>query len=142
MIRVREFIEDDYAEARALWEQTEGVGLSSADEPWAVSSFLRRNPGLSFVATTESRIVGTMLCGHDGRRGFIHHLVVRSGHRRQGIGRLLLRAGISALARERIGKCHLLVFRDNERGIAFWRRVEATERIELMLFSIEVRHDT
>ncbi|MGE0802112.1 MAG: GNAT family N-acetyltransferase [Lautropia sp.] len=142
MIQIREFIEADYAEARALWEQTEGVGLSSADEPSAVSLFLRRNPGLSFVATTANEIVGTILCGHDGRRGLIHHLVVRPDHRRRGIGRLLLGSGTSALAREKIGKCHLLVFRSNDDGIAFWRQVEATERSELMLFSIETRHDT
>ncbi len=141
MIQIRPFLEADYAQARALWEQTEGVGLSRADEPAAVARFLQRNPGLSFVATAANDIVGTILCGHDGRRGLIHHLAVRSDQRRQGIGRRLLRAGMAAIAREKIDKCHLLVFRRNEDGIAFWRQVGAADRSELLLFSIETSAD-
>ena len=141
LIELRAFTESDYPAARTLWAQTDGVGLSRADEPEAIARFLRRNPGLSFVASDGTAIVGTILCGQDGRRGLIHHLVVTPTLRRAGTGRALLQAGLAALAREGIDKCHLLVFRDNADGLAFWRRVKASERTELLLFSIETGRD-
>jgi N-acetylglutamate synthase len=134
-LRIRPFEPSDYESARALWERTAGVGLSAADEPEAIRAFLRRNPGMSFVAD-DGEIIGTILCGHDGRRGLVHHLVTAAGYRRQGVGTALLRHGLEAFRREGIDKCHLLVYRDNEPGIAFWRRVGAEERVTLTLFSI------
>lgn len=134
-MKIRPFEPSDYAAARALWERTQGVGLSSADEPQAILSFLARNPAMSFVAE-DGAIVGTILCGHDGRRGLVHHLVTAPDYRRRGIGRALLRHGLDALRREGIDKCHLLVYRSNEAGMAFWRRVGAEERVSLALFSL------
>jgi N-acetylglutamate synthase len=124
------------AAARALWERSDGVGLSEADEPAALASFLIRNEGLSFVAVQHGRVIGTVLCGHDGRRGLIHHLVVCADHRRQGLARRLLQSGLAALHQAGIGKCHLLVFRSNADGLAFWRAVGAQERVSMALFSI------
>lgn len=130
------FQQQHYPSARALWERTPGVGLSDADEPEAIARFLQRNPGLSFVAIVEPEIVGTVLCGHDGRRGLIHHLVVAPEHRRKGVGRELLNVGLSGLRRHGIQKCHLLVFGNNEGGLTFWRAAGAAERTELRLFSV------
>jgi N-acetylglutamate synthase len=135
-MKIRTFEQTDYLNARALWERTEGVGLSAADEPEAIGTFLARNPSLSFVATIDEQIIGTILCGHDGRRGLIHHLVTAQSHRRRGIGTALLRHGLQALRRDGIDKCHLLVFRSNEAGLAFWRKVGAEERVSIALFSM------
>jgi len=133
---IRPFAHTDYPSARRLWEATPGVGLSDADEPEAINRFLNRNPGLSFVAVEGESLLGTILCGHDGRRGLIHHLATAQSARRRGVGRLLLRAGTRALREAGISKCHLLVFRANADGLAFWRAVQASERSELMLFSL------
>jgi ribosomal protein S18 acetylase RimI-like enzyme len=133
---IRNFTSADYAAAMALWQATPGVGLSDADRREPIERFLARNPGLSFVACAGSELVGTVLCGHDGRRGLIHHLVAAAGHRRQGLGRELLNSALRALRREGIDKCHLLVFQSNADGLAFWRSVSATERTELVLLSI------
>lgn len=135
-IELRAFDESDYLQARTLWERTPGVGLSEADAPEAIKAFLARNPGTSFVALDGSVLVGTVLCGHDGRRGLIHHLVTAPSHRRRGIASALLRAGLKALRGCGIDKCHLLVFRSNEDGLKFWRAVAAHERTELSLFSL------
>lgn len=132
------FSPSHYPAARALWEQTPGVGLSAADEPQAIIRFLARNPGLSLVAMDGHALIGTILCGHDGRRGLIHHLVVAEPHRRQNLGRELVRLGLLGLREAGIDKCHILVFRDNESGQAFWRSVAAVERLELSLFSLDV----
>lgn len=135
-IQYRAFENDDYVQARALWEATPGVGLSNADAPDAIRAFLARNPGTSFVAVEGDALVGTILCGHDGRRGLIHHLVTATSHRRLGVGTSLLRAGLKSLRKCGIDKCHLLVFHSNSAGLSFWRGVAAQERTELALFSL------
>ena len=134
----RPFAADDYARAHALWVATPGVGLSEADGPAEIAAFLRRNPGLSFVAHEDGELVGTILVGHDGRRGLIHHLVCAPRLRRRGLGRELLRRGLEALHAEGIMKCHLFVFRSNPEGLAFWRAVRGVERHELALFSLGI----
>jgi len=126
----------DYPAARALWERTPGVGLSAADEADAVEAYLRRNPALSLVARVGGELAGTVLCGHDGRRGLIHHLVTAESHRRRGIGRLLLGRALQGLHAAGIGKCHVLVITENHAGKAFWRQIGAEERLDLSVFSI------
>ena len=136
MTTIRPFEPADYEAAHALWEATPGVGLSAADERGPIERYLRRNPGLSFVAMEGEAMVGTILCGHDGRRGLIHHLMTVPGRRRTGVGSALLRAGLAALRSQGIDKCHLLVVGDNRAGLDFWRAAGAVERSELALLSI------
>jgi ribosomal protein S18 acetylase RimI-like enzyme len=118
-----------------LWQATEGVGLSSADNPEAIAQFLDRNPGLSAVAVEGQRVVGAVLCGHDGRRGYIHHLAVHPAYRRGGLGRALVRHCLQQLRLAGIAKCHLFVFASNDSGRAFWRATGWTERQELIMMS-------
>jgi GNAT superfamily N-acetyltransferase len=132
----REFRNDDYGAVRALWEASEGIGLSAADSPARIRQFLARNPGLSFVAVQNGLTIGAILCGHDGRRGLIHHLVVADAERRRGVGRSLVQRSLAALRADGIDKCHLLVFRKNTEGHSFWGRIGAEERVSLGLFSM------
>ena len=76
---VRIFRIKDYDAVFALWRRSEGVGLNESDTRAAIASFLRRNPRHSFIAEKQGRIIGAVLCGHDGRRGYLHHLAVASG---------------------------------------------------------------
>jgi len=132
---IRPFTMADYAAAYALWQATEGIGLSSADRPEAIARYLQRNPGLSFVAYRGDVLIGAVLCGHDGRRGYLHHLAVAPEHRRRGIGRALVEHCLRALANEGIAKCHLFVLRQNEKAIHFWQHLQWVERVELVVFS-------
>lgn len=133
---LRPFLATDIPAARALWQATPGVGLSAADEPAALQAFLARNIGTSFVAESAGRLTGTILVGHDGRRGLIHHLAVAADQRRSGLGRALVDAGLAALRAQGIDKCHLMVFADNTEGAAFWTGIGATRRDELQLYSL------
>jgi putative acetyltransferase len=135
-IEIRVFEMSDYLAARALWEVTEGVGLSAADERPGIEQFLARNPGLSLVAVREGRLVGTILVGHDGRRGLIHHLAIALSARRSGLGTRLVREALDGLARAGVQKCHLLVFADNTSGRAFWSAVGAEHRDTLTIYSL------
>ena len=134
-IQIREMDIGDYEQVYAMWQACEGIGLSDADSKEGINRFLERNPGLSFVAVDENQIMGAALCGHDGRRGYIHHLAVAKSHRKQGVGKSLVGRCMYALMRIGIAKCHLFVFDDNQEAIKFWSRVGWTERVELMMMS-------
>ena len=99
----------------------------------AAAIALWRNPGLSFVARADGVLVGAVLCGHDGRRGYLHHLAVAPAHRRLGIGRRLVARCLSALARQDIPKCNIFVYGHNACGRAFWRRAGWKPRPDLEL---------
>ncbi len=134
-IVIREMVVQDYGEVLALWRVSEGVGLSDADSEESIARYLARNPGLSFVACDGEHLVGAVLCGHDGRRGYIHHLSVSKSHRRRGLGRVLVERCLSALMRAGIGKCHIFVFAANTDTIAFWKGIGWTQRVELAMMS-------
>jgi len=111
----------DYDPVRRLWEASEGVGLSESDSCEAITRYLARNPGLSQVALTPpGEIVGAVLCGHDGRRGYLHHLAVNRSHRGQGLGCKLVQECLRRLHTEGITKCNIFLFASNEAGRAFW----------------------
>lgn len=132
---IRCFQPADIEGALALWRRTEGVGLSDADRPEALGAFLERNPGLSQVALADGRLAGTVLCGTDGRRGYLHHLAVEAASRRAGIGCALVAAALAALAQVGIRKCHAFVFRDNLLGALFWERAGWERREDLVVHS-------
>lgn len=134
-IKIVEFTIELYDDVIALWERCEGVGLSSADSKESITVYLERNRGMSFVAIEEDRLVGAVLCGHDGRRGYIHHLAVDPGFRKKGIGSQLEASCLKALKRVGIEKCHLFTFKDNRDGQCFWGRLGWTTREEIVVNS-------
>lgn len=140
-IEIRELTIGDYETVYELWRNSEGIGLSDADSKEGIKRFMERNPGLSFVALDGAQIVGAALVGHDGRRGYIHHLAVAKSHRQHGIGRSLVGRIMYALLRMGIGKCHLFVFGDNQGAIDFWNKVGWTERVELIMMSQQIAGD-
>jgi len=125
----------EYDRVLALWQQCEGVGLSEADSRETIQAYLVRNPGMSFIATDDGLVVGAVLCGHDGRRGYIHHLAVHPRSRRHSLGRRLVEQCLRALQDAGIQKCHIFIFNQNEGGIAFWKSVGWTPRNDISVIS-------
>jgi ribosomal protein S18 acetylase RimI-like enzyme len=134
-VAIEGFGVEDYEEAIALWKRSPGMGISAADERGPLASFLARNPGLSFVARSGGKLVGTVLCGTDGRRGFLYHLAVDSAYRRRGLGSSLAGRSLAALKAIGIGKCHLFVLAGNVDGAAFWGKAGWTLREDILTFS-------
>jgi ribosomal protein S18 acetylase RimI-like enzyme len=132
-VELRAMESGDFAGAMGLWQVTEGMGLSAADSAEGVGRFLRRNPGLSGVAVAGGLVVGTALCGHDGRRGFIYHLAVATAYRGQGLGRALVERCLAGLVGEGIGRVHVVVYGSNATGRAFWEHLGFGARLELQL---------
>ena len=120
---------EDYDRVYALWMSCKNMGFNNLDDSrQGIEKYLKRNPSTCFVAEQGDAIVGVVLAGHDGRRGFIHHMAVAEDCRRQGIATDLLGQALAALKEEGINKTALLVFNRNEAGNAFWERQGFTVR--------------
>lgn len=130
MIRVMKT--EDYEEVRNLWMTISGFGIRSVDDSKeGVEMFLKRNPTTSVVAVEDGKIVGAILCGHDGRRGCLYHVCVAEGYRMRGIGKEMVVFCMNALKAEHINKVSLIAFTENDIGNAFWREIGWTKREDL-----------
>ena len=137
-MKVREMTMDDYDEVIDMLRITPGITVREADSRNSTKRYLERNPGLSFVATIDDRIVGCVMCGHDGRRGYLQHLVVKPENRHQGIGKALFTACIDSLKKVGIDKTHLFVFKSNSLANAFWESNGWILRDEVNIYSYNV----
>jgi N-acetylglutamate synthase len=135
---LRPFRIEYYDAVLALWRRTEGVGLNESDTLKATTAFFRRNPGFSFVAEQAGRIIGAVLCGHDGRRGYLHHLAVARRQRRRGIGRQLVDACLAKLRKAGIRRCNIFIFANNADGLKFWTNNGWKLRTNLRLVQIRL----
>ncbi|MBP3956384.1 GNAT family N-acetyltransferase [Gemmata sp. G18] len=137
MFTLRPMGEEDIPAALALWQGLPGIGLRDADNPASLAKYLRRNPGCSFVALDGAgALIGVSLAGHDGRRGYLHHVAVSPHCRKQGLGRELVERCAAALKAEGIEKINFSVKADNAAGLAFWNRVGGRERTDLVIVSL------
>lgn len=126
---------ENYSEIYEMWSSIPGIGLSDSDSKESILRYLERNPNLSFVYYHDYKIVGAILCGHDGRRGYIHHTCVLPEYRGQNIGRILVEKALEELKHQGIDKCHLFVFCDNILGNNFWNRLGWKKRSDLLIYS-------
>jgi ribosomal protein S18 acetylase RimI-like enzyme len=136
VISIRTMTIEDIPHALLLWQKTEGVRLRDADSPSALTAYLNRNPGLSFVAMDADKFVGVLLAGHDGRRGYLQHMAIDKEYRNQGIGRQLVDSCLQTLQAIGIEKCHLFVLKSNTSGADFWHHLGWTRRDDVQMFSI------
>jgi ribosomal protein S18 acetylase RimI-like enzyme len=117
----------DYPRVRRIWAGTPGICLVADDARAGIAVYLRRNRGLCFVAAAGTGIVGTVLCGHDGRRAILRHLAVVPGHQGRGLGRALTQRCLRALTACGIPRCSVYVLDDNAAGMDFWRHLGFAE---------------
>jgi len=122
MVTTREFRIEDYDSAVELWRRVEGLELAEGDSKEEIARYILRNPGVSRVAEEATKIVGAVLCGHDGRRGLVYHLAVEPEYRRQAVGKRLVEECLNALHTAGIRRALLLVAKDNISGRSFWHR--------------------
>lgn len=131
-MKIRQMKIEDYEEVYHLWKRIRGFGIRSMDDSReGVERFLKRNPTTSVVAEENGKIVGAILCGHDGRRGCLYHVCVDEAYRRHGIGKAMVVKTMEALKEERINKVCLIAFTSNDVGNAFWNTIGWTKREDM-----------
>lgn len=129
---IRKMTIEDYDGVKALWMTIKGFAIRSLDDSReGVARFLARNPDTSVVAVENGKIVGAILCGHDGRRGCLYHVCVAEAFRMRGIGKAMVVFCMEALKAEGINKVSLIAFTRNDIGNAFWKQIGWTKREDL-----------
>lgn len=141
-ILVREMTLADYDGVYRLWMSIQGFGIRSIDDSReGVARFLKRNPTTSVVAEQNGRIVGSILCGHDGRTGFFYHVCVAKDYRQHGVGHRMAHFAMRALQAEGVNKVSLIAFKSNDVGNAFWRNVGWTERTDVNYYDFVLNEE-
>ena len=139
---IRPMTIEDFDQVHALWMTIKGFGIRSIDDSKeGVDRFLKRNPTTSVVAEIDNKIVGSILCGHDGRRGCLYHVCVDEKYRRHGIGKAMVVYAMQALKKEKINKVSLIAFTVNDIGNAFWNTIEWTERKDLNYYEFVLNEE-
>ena len=133
MVDIRVMKPEDYEGVYDLWISTPGMGLNTTDDSReGIEKYLKRNPSTCFVAEDQGKIVGVIIAGNDGRRGYIYHTAVHLSYRKQGIARSLVERALETLDKEGINKVALVAFTRNTDGNAFWEKMGFTQRLDLV----------
>jgi len=141
-VHIREMAAEDYEQVYDLWMSIRGFAIRSVDDSKeGIVRFIRRNPTTSVVAVQNGRIVGSILCGHDGRRGCFYHVCVAPDYRQHGIGERLAKKALEALKEEGISKVNLIAFKQNEAGNAFWQSLGWQMRKDLNYYEMTLNEE-
>ena len=133
---------NDYENVFSLWTSTKGVGMRSLDDSKeGIQKFLERNPNTNFVAEIDNKIVGVILCGHDGRRAYIYHACVDINYRGNGIGNTMVETVLTSLEKEGINKAALVVFKNNDIGNPFWEAIGWEKREDLNYYNKSINNN-
>lgn len=138
-MKIRTMTVEDYEQVHTLWLSISGFGIRSIDDSEeGVARFLKRNPTTSVVAEEDGKVVGCILCGHDGRRGCLYHVCVDQAYREHGIGKSMVNFCIEALKAEGINKISLIAFTKNEIGNKFWKKMGWEFRGDLNYYDLTI----
>lgn len=144
-VTLRTMEESDYEDVHALWLSIHGFGMRALDDNRDnILRFIARNPSTSIVAHVNEEVVGTILCGHDGRSAFLYHVCVREDMRRRGIGNAMVKKALQALSDEHINKVSLIAYTNNEVGNLFWKHIgwKLREDVNVYEFPINAENIT
>ncbi|TMI16828.1 GNAT family acetyltransferase [Candidatus Bathyarchaeota archaeon] len=137
-MKIREFRIEDYPMVRDLW-QTAGLILRPGDELEDVKLKLQRDADLFLVAEQDDEILGSVIGGWDGRRGWIYHLAVRPEHQRKGIGIGLVREVERRLVAKGAKKVNAQVYKWNERSSEFFKAIGYDAQPDLIMIGKQLR---
>lgn len=139
---IRNMTIKDYDDVKSLWNKIKGFVIRSIDDSFeGVERFLLRNPNTCVVAEKDGKIVGSILCGHDGRKGCMYHVCVDPDYRRQGIGKKMVLYAIEMLQKEHINDVSIIAFTENDIGNAFWKELGWNLRKDINSFEISLNKD-
>ena len=134
--------EADYDDVRALWMTIRGFGIRALDDSREdIERFIARNPTTSVVARDGNRIVGSILCGSDGRQGALYHVCVAKEYRRRGIGTQMVAFCMHQLRYMGVNKVSLIAFTTNEAGNAFWNKIGWTKKTNVNYYEFVLNEE-
>lgn len=133
---------EDYVLLYKLWSSVRGLGLRSVDDSEEnIVKFIKRNPTTSFVAQMDRELIGSLMCGHDGRRACFYHVCVAERFRKQRIATRMVDKALEALKYEGINKVNLMAFKENETGNKFWHDLGWNVRDDVNLYEFNLNEN-
>ncbi|MBE9168395.1 GNAT family N-acetyltransferase [Pleurocapsales cyanobacterium LEGE 06147] len=141
MMEITEMTIAHYDAVLKLMRRTPGVAVRSADSRVTTARYLERNPGFSFVALESGDVVACAMGGHDGRRGYLQHVIVLPEYRKRGIASELIERCLSRLESIGIFKTHIDVFVDNDLANEYWQRRGWMKRDDINRYSLNRSSD-
>jgi N-acetylglutamate synthase len=138
--RIRPMEPGDYEALSDIWRSFAGTTMTRADLEEGFRLFLARNGAHCFTCENDGRIAGSVMAGHDTRRGYVYHLAVSSGSQSSGLGRALMAAAEKSLADAGIEKIHLFIYTDNP-ARSFYERLGWEYRTDIAVMSKVLRRD-
>ena len=141
-MQIRSMTIEDYPSVFALWQKIEGFGIRAIDDSEeGIARFLKRNPTTSVVAVKDDKIIGAILCGHDGRTGCFYHVCVEKDYRHHGVATKMSQYALEELRKEHVSKVSLVAFTDNDTGNACWHELGWIERRDLNCYDYILNPD-
>jgi ribosomal protein S18 acetylase RimI-like enzyme len=131
-IWIDEFHLSDYDLIVSLWREA-GLVLRPGDDLDSIRLKLQRDPDLFLVAREGSEVVGSVMGGWDGRRGWIYHLAVRPLRQRQGIAKALIRELESRLVGKGAKRVNAQIYESNTASIRFFNACGYETRPDLVM---------
>jgi ribosomal protein S18 acetylase RimI-like enzyme len=135
-MKIIEYTIERYDEVYALMRKTPGVSIRDADSREATAFYLARNPSLNYLAEENGKIIACAMCGHDGRRGYLQHVIVETEYRGKEIAHTLIEKCLRNLELIGIQKTHIDVFVTNEIANRYWIRRGWKRRDDIYKYSI------
>ena len=141
-MKIRKMTVEDYDQVYALWKTIKGFGIRSIDDSReGVERFVLRNPTTSIVAEEEGKIIGAILCGHDGRRACFYHVCVKEEYRKHGVGKKMVETALAALREEKVCKVNLIAFQTNQVGNRFWQSLGWSFRSDVNYYEYNLNEE-
>ena len=141
-VRIQPMTMEDYDDVRSLWLTITGFGIRTLDDsPADIRRFILRNPTTSVVARIGNRVVGSILCGSDGRQGSLYHVCVAREFRRKGIGTKMVAYCMQQLKLMGINKVSLIAFSSNDAGNAFWKQIGWTRKTDVNYYEFVLNQE-
>jgi ribosomal protein S18 acetylase RimI-like enzyme len=140
-INIREMTDTDLSKVQLLWKEV-GFNLSFSDTIPELKKMLKHNPNLCLVlelSNGERKIIGAVLGGFDGRRGWIHHLAINPLYQNKGIGMKIMNELTQRFENMGIAKLKLEILVINEKVIEFYKKLGWDLRKDLTTMSLTLK---
>ncbi|KKM89258.1 hypothetical protein LCGC14_1250530 [marine sediment metagenome] len=133
-MKIENFSMKFYDDLIELWRIT-GISLGSSDNKEELARMSRQNPDLFLIGKVSDAIIGVVMGGFDGRRGYVHHLAVDQNYQKKGYGKLLMNELIKRFRQKGIHKVHLFIEKRNNKVVNFYRNLGWEVREDLIMMS-------
>lgn len=133
-MKIENFTMESYELVVDLWIKS-GISVGSTDTREELERMLQRNPNLFLIGKINNSVIGVVMGGFDGRRGYVHHLTIDPDYQRRGYGKIIMADLIEKFRKIGVHKIHLFIEKYNKDVVEFYRNLGWEIRDDLIMMS-------